>query len=265
MKLYQVDAFTETPFAGNPAGVCLLTSPRPDEWMLAVAGEMNLSETAFVLPLGSGCSLRWFTPKTEVSLCGHATLASAHILWEEHLVPEGKDIEFSTKSGAITVRKNAGLIEMDFPARTIAGTENDDAIDRALGIAPEFTGNYPGKKGVHYLIRVASDDIVKRIVPDFTALSSVPARSVIVTARSSDPRYDFISRFFAPIIGIDEDPVTGSAHCCLAPYWGSILGKTEMVGHQASRRTGIVRCSWKGDRVWIGGTAVTIFRAEMLV
>lgn len=264
MNLYQVDSFAEKPYTGNPAGVCLLTSPRPDDWMLAVAGEMNLSETAFVLPEGDRFSLRWFTPKTEVSLCGHATLASAHILWEERLVAEEKVIEFSTKGGTIPVRTSEGMIEMDFPARRIVGTEHNEAIDRALGISPSFTGTYAGRNGEHYLLQLASEDVVKRVTPDFAALSAGPARSVIVTARSSDPRYDFVSRFFAPIIGIDEDPVTGSAHCSLAPYWGSILGRTEMVGYQASRRTGIVRCAWKGDRVWIGGKAVTVFKGELL-
>lgn len=265
MKLYQVDSFTETAFAGNPAGVCLLPSERPDRWMIDLAREMNLSETAFILPQGSGFSLRWFTPTTEVSLCGHATLASAHVMWEEHVVAETESIVFSTKSGPIAVNRNAGLIEMDFPARKVVGAEGDGGINKALGITPTFTGTYAGKNGTHYLIEVASDDLVKIMTPDFQALLAAQARGVMVTARSSDPSFDFVSRFFAPSIGINEDPVTGSAHCYLAPYWGSILGKTKMVGRQVSQRTGIVRCNWVGERVWIGGMAKTIFKAELLV
>jgi PhzF family phenazine biosynthesis protein len=263
MRLYQVDAFTQTAFAGNPAGVCLLPDQRPDEWMLNLAREMNLSETAFLLPQGAGYSLRWFTPKTEVSLCGHATLASAHILWEERLVPESESIQFYTKSGTLPVRRTAGLIEMDFPARKVVPTDDNVQINHALGVAPTFTGRYVAPNGDLYLLRVASDDIVKRIAPDFQELLATSARVVIVTSTSSDPTYDFVSRFFAPAIGINEDPVTGSAHCYLAPYWGAILQKTEMVAYQASGRTGVIRCTCMGERVWIGGNAKTIFRAEL--
>ena len=264
MRLYQVDAFTETAFTGNPAGVCLLPDQRSDCWMLNLAREMNLSETAFLLPQGSGYSLQWFTPKTEVSLCGHATLASAHVLWEEHLVPETEPIQFFTKSGTLPVRRTGGLIEMDFPARQVVPAEESVQINQALGVAPTFTGKYAAPNGDLYLLRVASDDIVKRIAPDFQRLLATPARVVVVTSASSDPAYDFVSRFFAPAVGINEDPVTGSAHCYLAPYWGGILKKTEMVGYQASERTGIIRCTWMGERVWIGGKAKTIFKGELV-
>lgn len=264
MRLYQVDAFTDIPFAGNPAGVCLLPAEQPVNWMLAVAREMNLSETAFLLRQGAGYNLRWFTPKTEVSLCGHATLASAHILWEEQVVPEADTIEFYTKSGTLPVRRRAGMIEMDFPARPVTPVAHDDRINRALGVTPSFTGKYATTNGDAYLLRLASEDAVRRVAPDFQALLQTPARVVIVTSASSDPAYEFISRFFAPAVGINEDPVTGSAHCYLTPYWGEALGKTEMVAYQASERGGIIKCSWKGERVWIGGRAKTIFKAELL-
>jgi PhzF family phenazine biosynthesis protein len=264
MKLYQVDAFTDQAFAGNPAGVCLLPDRQPDRWMLNLAREMNLSETAFLLAQNDGYSLRWFTPKTEVSLCGHATLASAHVLWQERLVPEGEPIKFFTASGTLLVRSTAGLIEMDFPARPVVPSDDNIQINEALGVAPMFTGRYPRAKGDVYLLRVASAEVVKQIAPDFQALLGTSARTVIVTSTSPDPSFDFVSRFFAPAVGINEDPVTGSAHCYLAPYWGEILQKNEMVGYQASERTGIVRCNWVGERVWIGGKAITIFKAELV-
>ncbi len=264
MRLYQVDAFTDTPFTGNPAGVCLLTGQQPDRWMLDVAREMNLSETAFLLPEGSGYNLRWFTPKTEVSLCGHATLASAHILWEEQLVSPADPIQFSTRSGTIAARRSAGLIEMDFPARRVVPSHENRQISQALGVTPIFTGTYAVAKGDLYLLRLDGADAVKRITPDFPALLASSARAVVVTAASSDPACDFVSRYFAPAVGINEDPVTGSAHAYLAPYWGEILHKKEMVGYQASERPGIVRCAWMGERVWIGGKARTIFRAELV-
>ncbi len=265
MKLYQVDAFTDIPFAGNPAGVCLVPKQQPDHWMLNLAREMNLSETAFLLRQGNGYNLRWFTPTTEVSLCGHATLASAHVLWEEGFAPETEPILFFTKSETLPVRRTGGLIEMDFPARKVVPSEDNVQINQALGVAPTFTGRFALATGDVYLLRVGSDAIVKEMTPDFQALLATPARAVIVTSTSSDPTYDFVSRFFAPAVGISEDPVTGSAHCYLAPYWGAILHRAEMVGYQASERTGSVKCSLMGERVWIGGKAKTIFKAELVV
>ncbi len=265
MQVFQVDAFTDTPFAGNPAGVCLLPEAKPDSWMLHLAREMNLSETAFLLRQNEGCSLRWFTPTTEVALCGHATLASAHILWEEKLLAETETIAFQTKSGILRARKAGKVIEMDFPARNVQSIKNNEELNQALQVRPVFTGKYPTADGDLYLLDVESDETIRSIVPDYQRLLISTARAVIVTGASSDSTYDFVSRFFAPAVGINEDPVTGSAHCYLTPYWGAKLRKNEMIGYQASERGGIVKCKWVGDRVWLGGSAVTVFRAELLV
>jgi PhzF family phenazine biosynthesis protein len=263
MKIFQVDAFADRAFAGNPAGVCLLPDRRPDGWMLNVAREMNLSETAFLLKQPEGYSLRWFTSATEVSLCGHATLATAHILWEEKLETEDTVIRFNTKSGVLQARKADGLIEMDFPARPVEPAKNNEELNGSLHVSPIFTGKYT-TNGDLYLLEVESENTVKRIAPDYPKLLASAARVVIVTSRSSDPRYDFVSRFFAPAVGINEDPVTGSAHCYLTPYWGTKLGKRKMIGYQASKRSGVIHCTWTDDRVWLGGTAVTVLKAELL-
>lgn len=265
MKLFQVDAFAEEPFTGNPAGVCLLDEAKPESWMLLVAREMNLSEIAFLIPQGTSYNLRWFTPKTEVSLCGHATLASAHVIWEEKLIANTETIAFMTKSGVLHARRDGDNIEMDFPSRQVLPVQHNHELNQALKIAPTFTGKYSVPDGDLYLLEVDSDQSVKAIVPNYQQLLSSRARAVIVTSPSSDSRYDFVSRFFAPAVGIDEDPVTGSAHCYLTPYWGSRLGKKELLGYQASERTGIIKCKWAGDRVSLGGKAVTVFRAELLV
>lgn len=265
MKLYQVDAFTDTPFQGNPAGVCLLDEAHSETWMRDLAREMNVSETAFLLKQPDSYSLRWFTPKVEVQLCGHATLASAHILWEEHLVSAQDQVTFATKSGNLHARKDGTIIKLDFPARRIAETEENQALNHAFHVRPVFTGKYDTAAGELYLLEVASDDMVKNVAPDYQGVLATAVRAVILTSQSSDPRYDFISRYFAPAVGVNEDPVTGSAHCCLAPYWGEKLGKTEMVGFQASERSGVVRCTWAHDRVILGGQAVTVFKMTMLV
>jgi PhzF family phenazine biosynthesis protein len=265
MKLFQVDAFADRPFAGNPAGVCVLSDKRPDSWMLNVAREMNLSETAFLLRERDGYSLRWFTPKTEVSLCGHATLASAHILWEEKLEAEDTTLRFHTKSGTLQARKAGGRVEMDFPARMVESADDNSEINESLQVSPVsvYTGKYI-TNGDLFLLEVESEDIVRRIAPDYQRLLSTNALGVIVTSRSSDPKYDFVSRFFAPAVGINEDPVTGVAHCYLTPYWGTRLGKKEMVGYQVSERSGIIHCTWENERVWLGGNATTVFKAELL-
>ena len=264
-RIFQVDAFTEEPFAGNPAGVCLLDDTKPDDWMLHVAREMNLSETAFVLRADGGYGLRWFTPTTEVSLCGHATLASAHILWEEKLTLGSETITFRTKSGDLLATKSGGSIELEFPSRRVEATKNYSELNVALEAAPVFTGKYPDSKGDIYLLEFETETIIRTIVPDFKRLLATTARAVIVTSESSSANYDFVSRFFAPAVGIDEDPVTGSAHCYLMPYWGTKLRKKELVAYQASKRSRIIMCKWMEDRVRLGGKAVTIFKADLLV
>lgn len=260
VPLFQVDAFTDRPFSGNPAAVCVLTSPQPDNWMQAVAAEMNLSETAFLVEEGDGYRLRWFTPKVEVDLCGHATLASAHVLWTEGRLPVDQTISFHTKSGLLKAVRRDGLIELDFPLDPPSATSPPPDLLPALGAAAD----YVGKGKFDFLVEVASEDVVRSMTPDFARLAEIEVRGFIVTARSSSPDYDFVSRFFAPWAGINEDPVTGSAHCCLAPYWQVRLGKSEMTAFQASARGGVVRVRIEGDRVLLGGQAVTILKGNLL-
>ena len=258
MRLFQIDAFTGEPFKGNPAAVCLLDRERDAEWMQNVAAEMNLAETAFLLPHDGAFALRWFTPTVEVDLCGHATLASAHALWQEKVL-EG-DARFHTRSGLLTARRDGDWIELDFPATPESPATPPPELLRALGT----DAVYVGKNKFDYLVEVKSEDEVRRLQPDHVALRGLPVRGVIVTSRSSGD-YDFVSRFFAPGSGVDEDPVTGSAHCCLAPFWASRLGKNEFVAYQASPRGGIVRVRLDGDRVKLRGRAVTVFRGDLVV
>jgi PhzF family phenazine biosynthesis protein len=255
MRLLQIDAFTSEPFRGNPAAVCLLDAERPDAWMQNVAAEMNLSETAFLLPRDDGYSLRWFTPAVEVALCGHATLASAHALWEEKRLAY---VEFHTKSGLLTATRTGDLIELDFPATLESPAEAPEGLLESLGVANPV---YVGRNRFDYLVEVASEDEVRALDPDHSRLRKIQVRGVIVTSGSRD--YDFVSRFFAPGSGIDEDPVTGSAHCCLTPYWSAKLGKTAMTAFQASQRGGVIRVRLDGDRVKLGGNAVTVMRGEL--
>jgi PhzF family phenazine biosynthesis protein len=257
-RIVQVDAFTSRPFAGNPAAVCVLTAPREDSWMRDVAREMNLSETAFLYPVESGFSLRWFTPEIEVALCGHATLASAHVLWQDGHLPQGEVARFHTKSGLLTAVQKNGVIEMDFPATPNEPTEPPPHLAEALGLTPV----YIGKNKFDYLVEADSETTVRALQPDHAALSKMPVRGVIVTARGSG--YDFISRFFAPGSGIAEDPVTGSAHCALGPYWAKKLGKTSFRAFQASSRGGEVGVRLEGDRVILSGQAVTVMHGELL-
>jgi PhzF family phenazine biosynthesis protein len=259
MTIYQVDSFTDKPFHGNPAGVCILEKPADEAWMQNVAMEMNLSETAFLYSTEDGYNLRWFTPTVEVDLCGHATLASAHILFELGTLPSGQEARFQTKSGLLTARKNSDWIEMNFPATPAKPAPAPPDLESALGVLSLWTG----QSQFDYLVEVESEDEVRNLNPDFAALKEMGVRGVIVTSQSSTPGFDFVSRFFAPSAGVDEDPVTGSAHCALCPYWESKLGKSEMVGYQASRRGGIVRVRREGDRVILGGQAVTVMRGEM--
>ncbi len=260
IPIYQIDAFTRQPFAGNPAGVCLLPEAAAEEWMQNVAGEMNLSETAFLVHREDGFNLRWFTPAIEVALCGHATLASAHILWETGTLHTGETARFHTLSGLLTAGQQGDWIQMDFPARPEEETEAPRGLAEALGTSLK----YVGKNLYDYIVEVENEATLRALEPDFARLKSIPVRGIIVTSPSASPEFDFVSRFFAPGAGIDEDPVTGSAHCCLAPYWSKKLGKDKMLAYQASRRGGVVRVSLAGDRVLLGGQAVTVLRGELV-
>ncbi len=259
VRITTVDAFTDRPFAGNPAAVCILPEPRPDAWMQEVAREMNLSETAFLVPRSDGFDLRWFTPAVEVDLCGHATLASAHVLWEAGRLGPDAPARFHTRSGLLTATKHGALIEMDFPAEPAVESEESPDLEHALGVRP----SYVGRNRFDVLVEVDSEETVRRLKPDFTWLATITTRGVIVTSRASAQGADFVSRFFAPAAGIDEDPVTGSSHCCLGPYWGAKLRKSELTGYQASARGGTVSVRLGDGRVILGGTAVTVLRAEL--
>jgi len=228
--------------------------------MQRVAREMNVSETAFLWPGEGGFHLRWFTPTVEVELCGHATLASAHILWGEGYVVVEEPISFFTRSGVLMATREGGWIELDFPATPAEPAESPPQLPESLGVTPRFVG----RSRFDYLVEVESEDIVRRIVPDFALLETIPARGIIVTSRSTTPPFDFVSRFFAPRVGVREDPVTGSAHCCLGPFWGEKLGRTELLAYQASARGGVIRVRLAGDRVLLGGHAITMWRGELL-
>jgi len=259
--IYQVDAFTDRPFSGNPAGVCVLERAAPEKWMQVVAAEMNVAETAFLVRRDDGAyDLRWFTPPVEVDLCGHATLASAHILWDERILPADERARFHTKSGELTAWREADTIRMDFPSEPVTSSEAPAALAEALGVP--FT--FAGKNRMDWLVEVADEAAVLVIRPELRALVTLGVRGVIVTARSATPERDFVSRFFAPAAGVDEDPVTGSAHCALAPYWAGKLGKSALTGYQASARGGTVLCAVAGDRVVLAGRAVTVLRAKLL-
>jgi PhzF family phenazine biosynthesis protein len=254
-----VDAFADHPFTGNPAAVCLLNQPGDERWMQLVAREMNLSETAFLSPEGDAFRLRWFTPTVEVDLCGHATLAGAHILWESGRLRSTDEARFQTRSGLLTARHEGEQIVLDFPAVVAQPCEAPPGLVEALGKPASYTA----KNAFDYLVEVGSESVVRTLQPDFERLAALPVRGVMVTSRSDDPAFDFVSRFFAPASGIREDPVTGSAHCCLGPHWSGRLGKTDLVGHQVSARGGIVRVKVRGDRVHLGGHAITILRGEL--
>jgi len=258
---FHVDAFASRSFRGNPAAVCLLTAPRPARWMQAVAAEFALSETAFVLPRASGFGLRWFTPATEVDLCGHATLATAHVLWSEGLAPADAPLAFRTRSGELRARAAArGRIELDFPARPARPVAAPKGMARALGAEPVAVA----RTADDLLVELEAEAVVRSLRPDLVALARLPVRGVVVTAPSRDRRLHFVSRFFAPRVGVPEDPVTGSAHCALAPWWGPRLGRTVMTGYQASARGGEVEVELAGDRVLLRGKAVTVLRGELL-
>lgn len=259
--IFIVDAFTKRAFSGNPAAVVWMQQRQADAWMQHVAAEMNLSETAFICPHSEdGFHLRWFTPTAEIDLCGHATLAAAHILWSEEKQPKDANILFHTNSGPLTCSlSDDGTIWMDFPSRTAQPMEAPNDLLVALGVMPTFVG----RNVDDILVVVDSPQAVVKMRPDIDALMDISCRGVIVTAASEDKHIDFVSRFFAPAIGISEDPVTGSAHCCLAPYWSNTLKKQTLVGFQASKRGGIVHMETKEDRVRLAGQAVTVLRGKL--
>jgi PhzF family phenazine biosynthesis protein len=267
-----VDAFTDQPFSGNPAAVCVLDGPADTRWMQNVALEMNLSETAFLHREGEDgvFRLRWFTPTVEVDLCGHATLASAHALWSEGHLEEGVTARFQTRSGLLTASPvGSGWIELDFPA-TPAGKEHPDAAEspidaRRISEALGATARAISRSKFDLLVELENEREVRGLAPDIGRIAALPFRGVIVTARSSEPGHDFVSRFFAPRVGVNEDPVCGSAHCCLAPYWADRLGKAEMTARQVSPRGGVVRVAIRGDRVRLAGRAVTTLRGHLNV
>ena len=259
VPLIQVDAFTSEPFGGNPAAVCLLPSARDEQWMQRVAAEMNLSETAFLVRRPDGFDLRWFTPVIEVALCGHATLASAHALWENGDVPRGEIARFHTKSGVLTAEQQGDWIELNFPATEAQPADAPAGLIAALGVTPRFVG----KSKFDYLVEVASEDEVRNARPDFVALRALPVRGIMITSGASTAGLDFVSRFFAPGSGVDEDPVTGSAHCCLTPDWSRTLGRSDLVARQLSARGGTLRLRVDGDRVRLQGQAVTVLRGEL--
>lgn len=259
IRCWQVDAFTNRPFGGNPAAICLLEEAAEPAWMQAVAEEMNLSETAFVRRVSDGFELRWFTPTVEVDLCGHATLATSHALWSAGIHPATEPLRFHTKSGLLTCIKAGDFIELDFPATPARPATPPDELLLALGVNPVFVG----QTRFDYLVVLDSAQAVRNVRPDFSKLRDVPCRGVIVTAKSEDSAFDFISRFFAPAVGVNEDPVCGSAHCCLTPYWAERLGKTELSAYQASTRGGHLHLRVKGDRVILGGQAVTVWTGEL--
>jgi PhzF family phenazine biosynthesis protein len=261
IRIVQVDAFTNRPFAGNPAAVCVLREPRPDQWMRDVAREMNLSETAFLTPRDGGYHLRWLTPAVEVDLCGHATVASAHVLWEDGHLPEGRQARFHTRSGHLLADRRGDWIELDFPAKACVEAPAPEGMLKALGVE---SARYVGKNAWDYLVEVDSEETLRGLSPDHSTLRKIPVRGIIVTSRATSGGFDFVSRFFAPGSGIDEDPVTGSAHTALGPYWSASLGKTEFTAYQASARGGIVKVRLQGDRVILGGQAITVMTGELL-
>ena len=265
LTITQVDAFTNQPFGGNPAAVCVLPEPREDQWMQLVAQEMNLSETAFLVQQEDGFNLRWFTPTVEVDLCGHATLASAHALWELGYLQPHQEARFYTRSGLLTAQRQGDWIALNFPAQPATAIAPPPDLAEALGVT---NLHYVGSNQVDYLVELESEAAIRDLQPNLTLLKTFPVRGIIVTSRVTAPQsgtdYDFVSRFFAPQSGIDEDPVTGSAHCCLGPFWQEQLHKDEFLAYQASARGGVLRVRCQGDRVTIAGQAVTVLKGELI-
>jgi len=260
LPLFHVDAFTDRPLSGNPAAVSLLPSWKEDRWLQAVGRDMNLSETAFLVQNADGFDLRWFTPKAEVDLCGHATLASAHVLWQQGFVKSAEQIRFSTRSSILKAVRMGDAIELDFPL------EPDEPADPPANLFPALgvLARYVGKNRFDYVVMVESEQVLRQVAPDFKLLGMIPCRGVIVTSRSADPQFDFASRPFCPRLDVDEDPVCGSAHCCLGAFWQKRLGKSEFVAYQASARGGVVSVRVEKDRAFLGGKAVIVVKGELL-
>jgi len=271
VSLAQVDAFTSTPFGGNPAAVCLLNAAADPAWMASVAKETAMPATAFVVPPagspehadGGAFGLRWFTVTAELELCGHGTLASAHVLYESGRVARTEAIAFQSRGGPLMARCSDGWIQLDFPAIVAEEIAAPPGLLSALGVDPARVG-YVGRGRLDCIVEVANESIVRDLQPDLVRLRDVKARGVIVTSRSSSADRDFVSRFFAPSVGIGEDSVTGSAHCCLTPFWARRLGKTTFVAHQLSARGGVLKLALDAERVKIAGQAVTVLRGELL-
>jgi PhzF family phenazine biosynthesis protein len=259
----QVDAFTNTPFKGNPAAICVLDSPKSESWMQNIAQEMNLSETAFLFKQDDGFNLRWFTPTVEVPLCGHATLASAHVLWSQgHLLPN-QEARFYTKSGILIAKLANDWIQLDFPVNLSQPVEVTPELSEVLGVTIKSVV----QNSLGYLVEVKSEELVREMQPNFQQMKTLTKADIIVTSiANADSEYDFVSRFFAPALGINEDPVTGAAHCCLAPFWRDKLGKDEYLAYQASSRGGVVKVYYPGEnRVFISGQAITVMRGELMI
>jgi PhzF family phenazine biosynthesis protein len=254
-----VDAFTDTLFRGNPAAVCLLDRARDEGWMQAVAAELNLPATAFVRAGDDALELRWFSPAAELTLCGHGTLASAHVLWETGRLAPASPARFRTAGGVLTAARRGDWIALDMPAAPAAAAPPPPALLEALGVKARWVG----RNRLDWLVELEDEAAVRAVAPDLGALAAVDTRGVIVTARATTPGFDFVSRFFAPRVGIAEDPVTGSAHCCLGPLWARRLGRGVVTGLQLSARTGVVRAEVAGERVVLSGRAVTVCRGEL--
>jgi PhzF family phenazine biosynthesis protein len=268
IPILQIDAFTSEAFKGNPAVVCLLEASKSENWMQNVAAEMNQPMAAFAVPraIANEADLRWFTPEGEMPLCGHATLASAHALWETGRLMEDQEIRFHTASGVLTCRRAGKQIEMDFPALPVQEAEWPPALAKAFPIRPVkvFCQRRNDGSNGNFLLELDSEETVRSLKPDLELLRKTARVGVIITARGNTPEFDFVSRYFAGYIGIDEDSVTGSAHCALTPYWATVLGKTEMSAYQASARGGVLTVKDSGDRVFLGGEAVTVLRGSLL-
>ncbi|MEM9942616.1 MAG: PhzF family phenazine biosynthesis protein [Planctomycetota bacterium] len=264
LEIYQVDAFTKVPFKGNPAAVCIVEegSAVTDDQMQSIAMEMNLAETAFVMKREDGMQIRWFTPTDEVDLCGHATLASAFVIWKKGEVAVDQPIQFQSQSGTLICRQDSGVVEMDFPALKAVPSATPDGLLDSMGIGSGIVS----RSCFDYLIEVDSESVVRNCSPDFEKIRKIETRGVILTSQADGGSpFDFVSRFFCPEIGINEDPVTGSAHCCLTPYWAKKLGKKKMIGYQASQRGGIVEVELSTDRVLLKGSAVEILKGKLFL
>jgi PhzF family phenazine biosynthesis protein len=261
LAIWHVDAFAEAPLTGNPAAVCVLPTPGDAGWMQAIGREMNLSETAFLVRRDDGSyDLRWFTPTIEVDLCGHATIASAHILWEEGFLARDEQARFHSRSGLLTARRDGDWIELDFPAYDWQPAEPPLDVGKALGAKPVSIV----RSKFDYVVELTSEDAVRGLEPDLGLIEKLGRRGVLVTAPASTAPFDYVCRYFAPAGGVNEDPVTGSAQSELGPYWQAKLGKDEMLCYQASARGGTLRVRPRGERVLIAGRAVTVLKGELL-